>query len=663
MNKKEEIERLHSLQAEIRHHDILYGQNRPEITDTEYDTLYKELVSLEAKYPDEITPDSPTQKIIESIVSELKKVRHSEPMLSQQKATTLEEIEKWWAQISDKEDVITEYKMDGLTTVLTYDDGKLTRAVTRGNGVIGEDVTHNAMVIDNIPKKLTYHPHLEVRGEVVVPFEDFNRLNANGEYSNPRNLASGKLRQLDSSKVKGAGLMFVAFDLVTKGDIRTEHDAMTFLEAAGFTVVPWKITHGTAEADGVENPAAAESIQYYTDIRPKLPYMIDGIVFKFDSYDIQKKMGYTSKYPRWAIAYKFKSDDAITTLRSIEWQIGRSGVVTPVACFDAIEIAGVTIERATLHNSKNIEDKDIRIGDRILVARANDVIPEIIKSFPEKRNGTETVVEMPESCPDCGQPLTRKGPLLYCTNPHCGSTVIEKLAHFASRNAMNIDGLGDEMARTLHESIGIKAVEEIYDPETQEKIRALKEMDGFGEKSIESLIEAINGSKTQPLDRVLYGLSIPCVGTSAAKDLAKEFDSADGLIAACEDGIMRDRILELEGFSDITADAICGWMRNGKERLKTLKERGLTMKAEKNAVGTLFVGKTFVITGILSKPRSEIQKEIEGLGGKVSGSVSKKTSYLLLGEGEENSTKHKKALELGTKILSETEYESLKGRN
>lgn len=663
--------KIKELQEEITKHDILYSENKPIITDTEYDNLYFELLKLEAEYPECVTPESPTQKIIEKKVEGLSEVVHSTPMLSQQKSKTIDEVMKWVAQadgIVKNNAVVLQHKLDGLTLVLTYDGGKLTKAVTRGDGKVGEDVLHNANCIRNIPKRINFKEHFEVRGEVIINYQDFERVNLDGEYSNPRNLASGTIRQLDSSICSERNLRFIAFDLVTNlEDYTTEPAAIGLLRELGFTVVPTTLVDFE---QGVDLPGLTEKlkdvIQKIESSRQNLQYLIDGIVLKFANRNLQEELGYTAKHPRFAIAYKFASEDAVTTLRSVTVQLGRNGFVTPVANFDPINIGGVEIARATLHNYKNIIDKDIRIGDQILVARANDVIPKVNKSFHELRHGDESKIDIPTVCPICGEDLSASegvtgtsDALLVCTNDFCEGKELMKLIYFASRDALDIDTLGESVITKLYEEGLVVKATDFY-TNIEPNRHNIENFEKFGKKKVDNLLKAIEKSKEAPLSSFLAALSIRNVGLNTSKEIAKEFKSMANLLTALETNDFDTRVQNIEGLGDTAIQAIRSYFtEENKDLINEFMTIGFSLVEPIVSLGEGLKGKTFVITGKLSKGRDEFVKLIEAHGGKSSGSVSKKTTYLLLGEGEENSSKYKKAVELGIVILNEDQFNDL----
>lgn len=660
--------RIEELREEIKKHDRLYEQNRPIITDTEYDNLYIELVGLENQFSEFYSADSPTQKIYTVVVDGLKKVRHSQPMLSQEKCTKLEEVEKFFQRGHGK--VLAQQKLDGLTIVLTYENGKLETAVSRGTGEIGEDVTHTVRTFKNVPKFIQFKNHLELRMEAIIPYAEFEKFNVDGKYSNTRNLASGSVRQLDASLAAERGLKGIVFDLVNAEGKAFEDDIeqLTFLKEQGFEVVETEVFDLDTEAG---KKACLDYIENYaTTIRPTLPHAIDGLVLKFNDFNVRLELGSTAKHPRWGIAFKFASQDATSTLRKIILQVGKTGQITPVAEFDEVDIDGVHITRATLHNFGNIARKDIRIGDKILISRANDVIPQVIKSFPEERTEALPVYEAPAECHVCHHPTEFIGENLYCTNEECTPQLVGKLEHFVSRGAMNIDGLGEKTVDLLFENGLIKEIPDLFELKNHQD--EILKLERFGVKKYEKMVAGIEVSKAQPFHRVLYGLSIPLIGETASKEIAKVFKSMDDLVKNIEENpeITRNRLLNIDDFGDTMVNSIFTYFAkfNHIELIQRLHYLDLTMESEfmknSNSNGASqqsLNGKVFVITGALSKSRDEFKEDIEALGGKVTGSVSKKTTYLLMGKDAEGTSKHQKALDLGITILDEEGFNQLIG--
>lgn len=651
-------ERIKQLREEISKHDELYEINKPIISDGEYDKLYQELVELEKKYPEFYDPNSPTQKIITKMVDELKKVRHNSFIGSQAKENNWEGVAKFISKADS--DILVQYKLDGLTIVLHYENGKLAMAVTRGDGEIGEDVTHTVETIRNVPKEIDFIGKLEVRMEVIIPFKEFERINQNGEYSNPRNLASGTIRQLDARIAKKRNLQGIVFEAIEiEGrEFKNDLERLLFLKDLGFEIVETKCFKQTEKE---EMKRWIEIIEHQK--REKLPYMIDGLIIKFNNLSVRESLGSTSKHPRWSIAYKFEAQESTTILKSITPQVGKTGQITPVAELETVTIDGVNISRASLHNYGNIADKDIRIGDTVVVVRANDVIPQITSAIKEKRKGNEVIVKTPLSCPICGSKTEFIGANLYCTGLDCEPQLQGKIEHFASRQALNIDGLGKNTIATFFNKGIVRNFLDLY--RLEDKKEDILSIEGFGEKKFNKILNGLEEAKKAPLSKVITALSIRLIGTSNAKTIANEFVTMDTLLDASKhkDEFYK-KVINLDGFGKEMTDSLVEFFSNEQNReiIQSLLKLGFTMKEDvpkENNINKSIYGKTFVITGTLSKSRNEFKETIETMGGKVSGSVSKKTDYLLMGGGAEGSSKHKKAMENNITILSEKEFWNL----
>lgn len=656
-------QRIEFLQAEITKHDELYEANQPIITDSEYDALYKELISLEAAHPEFRTPTSPTQRITTKLVNELTKVQHQTPMLSLDKGDSPEDVEKFLNKIQD-DAVLVQQKLDGLTLVLHYNNGRFIQGVTRGSGEVGEDVTHTVEQINNVPKRIPFLGKLEVRAEGIISFAEFERINVDGKYSNPRNLASGTIRQLDSSVAKSRNLQAIVMELVhVEGlEFKKDTERLKFLTEQGFEVVETRMFMLPSEKEDLMKYVAA----YNTNIRPNLPHMVDGIVIKANTLALREEFGTTSKFPRWAIAYKFASLDARTKLREIIVQVGKTGQLTPVGIFDTVTIDNVGIGRATLHNFNNIKNKDIRIGDTILIQRAKDVIPHIAMSYHDNPNSVPYTP--PTECPDCKAPVVEKGGNLYCSNDQCNTRMKGLVEFFVSRPAMNIDGFGKETVEQLFKAGLIHSVVDIYDLHNHRE--AFKSIAGLGEKTFDKLVAGIEASKDEPLHRVLNALSIPLIGSSASKELSRKYETMDSLLSSFSRDTLADEMLEMDDydFGEKSIDAIYEYLGKNHGLIKELQAVGLTMRSQYYDDGTStpvatggkrLDGLVFVITGALSKSRDDFKSDIEALGGKVTGSVSKKTNYLLMGEDAVGTSKYDKAVSLNIPILLEADFMAL----
>ncbi len=660
-------QKIKQLREEVMKHDLLYDEGTPIITDSEYDQMYYELVSLEEKHPEFADENSPTKRIYSVVVDSLKKIKHSTPMLSQDKGHTEEDIVKF-ANKSDDE-IIAGDKEDGLTIVLKYNNGIYYEASTRGDGYIGEDVTHTVRTITNLPKKISFKGYLEVRAESVIPFSEFERINVDGKYKSPRNLVSGSVRTLNANIAKERGLSIIAFDLVKAEGITFEKDTeqLEFLKEQGFNVVPYKVFKNTPE--GIKE-LIQYCLTYNKEVRPTIPHMIDGLVLKFNNLAVRESLGYTSKFPRWGFAFKFDSLDATTKLLNIVETVGKSGQITPNGIFEPVEIDGVTIQKASLANYDNIKERDIRIGDTIVVARANDVIPQIVSAVTELRDGTEKEILPPTCCPVCkGEVVKEEDNVHYfCINSTCSAQQERILKHFVSRNAMNIDGLGAKTVETFYEKGILSSISDIYT--LKDNLDKLSVLRGFGEKKIQKMLSGIEESKHVPLSKFLYALAIPNVGSSTGKDIAKKFKTMRHLIELSKDpGVLKTELMKIDGIGETVASSMVSYFEESHniELIEFLYSIGFTMMEEVEEIiaSEEIEGKIFVITGSLSKPRNDIKKEIEARGGKVSGSVSAKTNFLVLGgynhvtgelpEKETNSSKYKNAVKFECPIISEEE--------
>ncbi len=634
------MSKVAELRAQISLFDEAYEQGNPLISDTEYEKKYAELKELEKGQ--EVPADSPTQVIYRSRIEGLETVKHSRPMLSLDKVNSYPALRKWLGN----HEVLIQPKMDGVTVVLKYEKGNLVDAVLRGNGHEGERVIHIVQTIKNLPKTITYLQDLELRGEIYVPFKVFEKIN-NGEYANPRSMAAGTVRLLDPNIAAQRQLDIKIFDLISSGEnFKTDFEQMIFLFDIGFPVVETKVKDSPERIISYCN-------HYEREIRRTLPYPIDGLVIKVNDLAMRKKMGETSKFPRWAIAFKFASEEEFTVLRNVHWQVGKNGQVTPVANFDPIEIDGVTITKATLHNYDFIRSQNLKIGSRIVVARANDVIPKVVKAVSEG----DKEITLPGHCPECKAPVELNGANAFCTGVNCPGQITEKLIHFCSRDAMDIKGIGEEAVKILFKMCYIKTPADFYT--LHKHAESLKEIEGFGDKKVQTMLDGIEASKRIPFHRVLYAINVPYLGRTNAKILAEEFTNIDSLIAASE-----EQLMEVEGIGCTTAMAITDFFRdkNNLMLINELKAHGLCFAAETRqpAVSSL-QGKVFVITGTLSKPRQYFEDIITRHGGKVTNSVSKKTSYLIMGPDKTGTAKHKQALKLGTPIIGEQGFWELVG--
>ncbi|HSJ39166.1 MAG TPA: NAD-dependent DNA ligase LigA [Planococcus sp. (in: firmicutes)] len=635
-----------------------YVEDNPVVPDAVYDQFLNELIELETLYPDLVFPDSPTQRVGGAPISNFNKVTHVRPMLSLSNVFGEEDLREFDKRVrsgaGDEVDYVCELKIDGLAVSLIYEDGKFVRGATRGDGRLGEDITVNLRTIRTIPLKLKEPVSLEVRGEVFMPKKSFHDLNEQrgdkGEevFANPRNAAAGSLRQLDPKIAASRNLDIFVYGI--SGDAENygldDHDgSLEFLSSLGFkTNDERKVCRSVEEVLGY--------IEVWTQQRGKLPYEIDGIVIKVNRFLQQQELGFTAKSPKWATAYKFPAEEVMTNIRDIELSIGRTGAVTPTAILDPVSVAGSTVQRASLHNEDLIKEKDIRIGDKVIIRKAGDIIPEVVRALVELRTGDEEPFHMPKNCPACDSELVRiEGEVvLRCVNPKCPAQITEGLIHFVSRNAMNIEGLGEKVIEHLYQAGLIADIADIYKL-TKEQLAGLERM---GEKSASNLIAAIDASRSNSMERLLFGLGIRHVGEKSARILSEHFGSMEGLMTAS-----LEELKDIHEIGDKMADAIVTYFSS--EEVRALVERlanenvnlsysGKRIQVESGS--NAFAGKKIVLTGKLEQlTRSEATERIETLGGKLSGSVSKKTDLLIA--GEEAGSKLDKATDLNIEIWNE----------
>ncbi|MGA8655811.1 MAG: NAD-dependent DNA ligase LigA [Chthoniobacterales bacterium] len=655
--------RVEELRSEIAEHDRRYYlEAAPSISDQEYDRLYRELKDLESEFPELISPESPTQRVGGTPLEGFRQITHRTPMLSLDNTYSEEEVAEFFRRMArllpdEKIRVLIEPKIDGVAISTLYRDGKLEYAATRGNGAVGDDVTQNVRTIRSVPLKLSGSPsgEVEIRGEIFMPKKVFERLNADraeaGEviFANPRNTAAGTLKQLDPRLVAERKLsaIFYEFGYLRGAEVSTHHDALARLKAWGLPTHE-RIWTGESVGDVIR------AIQELGLIRHEFAFETDGAVVKVDRYDQRERLGFTSKAPRWAMAFKYQAERAETRVLSIEIQVGRSGKLTPVAHLEPVFVSGTTVARATLHNGEEIRRKDIRIGDAVLIEKAGEVIPAVIEVVKAKRTGKETIFEMPSRCPSCGQSVSRSAGQvdLRCTNVECPEQVRRRLEHFAHKGALDIEGLGEMMVAQLVENRLVRRIDHIYGLST-EKLRGLARM---GPKSIANLLSGIEASKRQPLWRLIFGLGIPHVGATASRELAQHFGTLDRLKTASVDELLR-----VQNTGEIVAQSIHDWFRNSDNLalIEALRRHGLNFgQAEhREPISDRLAATTWVITGTLSEPREVFAELIRQNGGRIGGSVSKKTDYLLV--GQEAGSKLDKARGLGIKAISETEFRKM----
>ncbi len=662
--RKEEIrKRIEELRDLIHYHNYrYYVLDEPEISDAEYDRLFKELEDLEAKYPEFITPDSPTQRIGAKPLEEFGTYEHSIPMLSLNSVTEEHEVwefdERVRRALGEEEiEYVVEPKIDGLAMEIVYRDGVLVVGSTRGDGRVGEDVTQNIKTIKSIPLRLMKErlPLLEVRGEVYMPVSKFKELNKElgrrGErmFANPRNAAAGSVRQLDPRVTASRPLDFFAYGVgrVEGREFRTQWEILNYLKEVGFRVSPLVRLFRKIR----------EVIEYHDElekIRAELDYEIDGVVVKVNSIEQQNRLGTISRSPRWAIAYKFAPREEFTKVKDIVVQVGRTGALTPVAVLEPVQIGGVTVSRATLHNEEELKRKDVRIGDTVVVERAGDVIPEIVSVVKSKRTGAEKEFKMPDRCPVCGAEVLKDGPIRRCIGVACPAQLKERIKHFASQRAMDIEGLGGKVIEQLVDRKMVSDPADIYFLTK----RDLLKLDRMGEKLAQKILDAIDKSKQTTFERLIYALGIRHVGEHTASLLASHFRDMDELRNASYDELVS--IPEIG--PEVARSIILFFEQDSTDRLlRKLEEAGVRYEKlpEVKKEATL-AGKTFVFTGKLSIPREDAKRLVEELGGRVATSVSKKTDYVVV--GEDPGSKLVKAQQLGVKVIDEEEFMALTGR-
>lgn len=634
-----------------------YALDNPTITDQEYDDLYNELLRIEEKYPELKRVDSPTNRVGGQALEKFEKVTHETPMLSFDDIFNSDEIESFDNRIKKvvkSPSYTLEPKMDGLSGSLIYKDGILVRAATRGDGVTGENITQNVKTIKSVPLKLTEKIDIEVRGEIYMSklsFERANiekRKNKEKEFANPRNAAAGSIRQLDSKITAKRGLDYMAYFIPNpeKYGLKSQHESLEYLKELGFKT-NYKLNGLAHNAKEIEM-----FIENLGNEREKLPFPIDGVVLKVDSLEDEAKLGFTARVPRWGIAYKFPAIEVLTTLNEIKFTVGRTGKITPNAIFNPVHVDGSLVSKATLHNEDYCIQKDVRVNDIISIRKAGDVIPEVVEVKFERRTGEYEPFKMIENCPICNTKLIKKDAMHFCPNINCPARHIEGLIHFASRDAMNIDGMGDAIIEDFYNMGYLRKISDFYHLNVYAE--NLMILEGFGEKSITNLLTSIENSKRNSLERLIFALGIPHVGAKTAKILAIKFETMDNLEKATF-----EELTNIPDIGDIIAKSIIEYFNKeeNKETLQELRNLGINMAytGEKVKESEEFNNKTFVLTGSLEIfTRDEAEEKIELLGGKTSGSVSKKTSVVIVGANP--GSKYRKAQELGIPIWTEQEF-------
>ncbi|WP_188207187.1 NAD-dependent DNA ligase LigA [Alkalibacillus aidingensis] len=659
MNREEAKNKIVELKEELNQYNYeYYVLDQPTVSDAYYDQKLHELIALEEEFPEYQTSDSPTQRVGGEPLDKFEKVDHRVPMLSLGNAFNEQDLRDFdrriREQVGDEVRYVCELKIDGLAVSLRYENGQFVQGATRGDGKTGENITQNLRTIKSIPLKIREEETIEVRGEAFMPQKSFLALNeqrkkaGEDQFANPRNAAAGSLRQLDPRIAANRNLDIFLYSVGEweAATTSSHSEQLQYLKELGFKTNP-----ETKTFDSID-----EVIQYteeWTIKRSELDYEIDGIVIKVDSIDLQKELGFTAKSPRWAIAFKFPAEEAVTKLHDIELSVGRTGAITPTAILEPVQVAGTTVQRASLHNEDLIIEKDIRINDTVVIKKAGDIIPEVVRVVTDERTGDEQVFRMPKTCPACDQPIEKiDGEVAWrCVNPNCPAQLKEGLIHFVSRNAMNIDGLGEKVIEQLFDHQLIHSIADLYKLQKGDLL-ALERM---GEKSVSNLLEAIEASKENSLERLLFGLGIRFVGSKAADTLAAHFKKMDNLINASQEDIQ-----DIPEIGEKMAQSIAAYFdqEEARELINELSELGLNMEylgAEVEAdTDSVFFDKTIVLTGKLEKlSRNEAKQQIEALGGKVTGSVSSKTDLLIA--GEDAGSKLDKAKSLDIEIWNEAQ--------
>ena len=654
---QEEISKLVSLLNKYSYD--YYVEDNPQISDTEYDTLYKQLEKLEENHPEYILENSPTQRVGDRILDEFEKITHKVPMLSLSNTFSTEDLRDFDARISKlvpdhSVEYICELKIDGLAISIKYENGRLASAATRGDGSVGEDVTENIKTIFSIPKVLKDNRTFEVRGEVYLPRKSFELLNSEREsnnevlFANPRNAAAGSLRQLDSKITAKRRLSAFIYSIVGDESIVSQENTLNTAKEYNLPVNPnFKLCKNIDEV--------IDYINYWTENKKNLPYDIDGIVIKVNSYSTQEEVGYTQKSPRWATAYKFPEEELATKLLDVELSVGRTGIITPVAILDPIVISGSTVSKASLHNKDIIEELDIHIGDMVVVKKAGEIIPKVVRVVRELRTEGSTKYTMPNTCPSCGQQtyIKENDPFTRCKNPDCPDQNIRRIIHFASRDALNIEGLGDKVVTTLYEKGIIAHTIDLFSLEREKLIS----LDRMGEKSVDNLLNAIENSKQNSLDKVIFALGILNVGKKAGKILAEKYLNLTNLMNAT-----LDELVNLDDVGQITAESILDYLsdENNIKFINDLIKVGMNPQYEVQEVNTdnVFAGKTVVLTGkLVELTRNEAKEYLEKYGAKVTGSVTSKTDLVIA--GEKAGSKLAKAEQLGIRVINEEEFANM----
>lgn len=649
-------ERIQFLRAEIGKHDQLDLANKSIISDTEYDKLYKELVALELQHPEFHSSDSPTQKISYVKVNGLEEVQHQQKVLSLGKINTEDELVTFFNEYPYE--LIGEWKEDGGSIMLTYDNGRLIDAITLGDSFKGQRVLHNMQVIPTVPKTIPYQGYITFRGECIMPYAEFDRVNVNGKYANPRNLACASFTMLDSKEVAKRGLKFVLFEVVTDIEgIETEEQSLLWGQSQGFTIDEYTIIHNVEELK-------AFIIECEKTKRKTLDHQVDGAVLKINNRRIRKSQGSTEKYPKGSVAYKFVASEEKTTLLDIIWTIGKSGQLCPNAVLKEVHIDGSSVSAATLHNWKYVQDRDIRIGDFVSVIKANDIIPKVVSAYKDERTGSEIIPTLITECPFCGGAVAFKDLMgnenenIFCQNEDCESRTLAKLKHFVSRDALNIKNLGEETIELFYELGLIKNYKDIF--LLKEQKDTILTLEGFQEKKVANLLNSIEAAKTTTLSKFIYSFAIKQVGNKVSRIIENTYKNFDNIVKASKENTLYNTLISIKDIGPVIATNFDYYMKRHSNEMIEVLSTGLKIieVEEPTITQSPITGKTFVITGDVNhfKNRKELQAKIESLGGKVTGSVSKNTNFLINNDVNSTSGKNRDAGIYNIPILSEGDF-------
>ena len=661
------LETILELRETVRRHDELFDQNKEVISDSEYDEIYRQLEALELAHAEFYDVNSPTQKVVTTVVKGLKKVKHTIPMLSQDKVHTAEEIRKFCRKGDISKGIIISLKLDGLTVVIKFNNGKVSICISRGSGSVGEVITHTVTHAINLPKRIPFKGDLEIRGEAIISFKEFERIiNELLEQDvaeedlpkTPRNLASGTVRSLNGKVAKDRGVQFIAFDTISAEgmDFQLDTERLEFIKEQGIEVVPYEVFYN-------EDDVVNYCLTFADKFRKSLPYPIDGLVLTFNDLSIREELGFTNKFPRWGCAFKFKDEVVETTLNEVKWTVGKTGQITPVGYFTPVVLDGTDVEKASLANMDNIKERGILLHSRVKVQKANMIIPQIVSVVEGYLTGKEEEIIAPDKCPVCGAPVHNDGVTYFCRNELCSAQFEAKFKHMVSSDALNINGLGKKTCEAFIEAGLITSLDQLFD--LKDKVEQIAMIEGLGMKTAQKIIESIEEAKKLPLSTVLYSLAIPNVGRDKTKLIASHYPSISILLEKVDQGeSFINELTQLPDVGEVISNSLYSFLRDNRDFMEILIDKGLQMEEpvqEVNSTNGNISGKTFVITGNVFKfkNRKELKDKIVAMNGKVAGSVSSKTDYLINNESQSASSKNVEAQKLGIRIITEDEFLSM----